>query len=1116
MAFAVAVLAGRFLFTSSLLNGSRGSSVVTQNSPVAAPNGSVGSTFKPRSRETAPFAPGSSLASQINRDIKQAGAVFKNDNVRMKTEFGASYQDGITHALPQQIFPHKISWKPTGQEIWMDNKVVDMPAKATATEARLEDHGGLKHLVYPSTYPSTDEHLYVRPEGGIEHDIILKSVPSMTEACGLGFSGMLTIDKALTIWDGDKQVTGNYTTKHGLFFKNRVGNAVFYLRDPVAYDASVTLRGGGLDKEKQALPQNQRAATACEYQLTFEKEGVKLSVVTPGKWLLDPQRAYPVVVDPTFGPFGFQDGNPPIYVGTVGTDSLIPAYAGGTRIQLEDTCPGSPLNDDAYGHIVMPFDFTYYGNLYPVGSFLFVHIDGWAAWDFPYPLYNPLRPLASPCYDYPQAQNSFAQIPNGAYPTFGAFYAMWNDLRYSGDAATGMYYFVDGVAPSRRLIIEWHKMGYYRDSNPDDVISFNLILYECQSVIEVIIGDVNQGDQYRGNSTVGIESPGDARAVYYDLYQPPAQGAAATTMVDGLALTFAASALGSVTSSVSNATGCIPLTSSFKSDVNTPVAACVVAAGGSSVPPSYSFHWTFGDGAEAFTRNVDHTYNLPGLFAPNLVVTNEFGNTATFTNNLQVTVCDIPPVIIGATPNGGPTPLEVTVTAHSTSPYIPLGSGYVRTIQSYDVANTAIVVDQLDPNGLPGQYTHYTTIIGNAALTTVNTQGLGLTDVVTITGTFLIDTPGLYRVEGVFPATSYTLPTVGTGIIYINAIDPTASTSSTLVVTSSSFHIDWKGKTPNALGILPNPDNDTISVSGYLNLQGLDLSSLAGQEVTLALNGYDPIFQGTLDTNGKAVQGDFQIGKTGSFQVSLPSGKFTCNVKGDYAVSLGIASQNLKALLNSSYSVKIGDSFTSTPSTVAYGYQSVGGKQASGTYNFGKFFSTGSFYTGGIPGGPGGAGAPGGQELLISGGFLVTNATFTLLGDTVSANISGLLSRSGGDDLRPAATSDVMVKIGNFTELLNFSNTPTFKTTGKPPYQKFTFKSKNKFDTHIQTLSWLNRAGVFQVTSVNMPNTSVGINPALARQPIQVIFTVTPENGVPFIGSTSFDIFKVSDTLFKH
>ncbi|MEI6232098.1 MAG: PKD domain-containing protein, partial [Planctomycetota bacterium] len=1009
-------------------------------------------------------------------------------------------------------------------------------------EAKLVEQDGVTHVVYHSTYNHTDEHLYVRPEGGIEHDIILKKQPVISNDCGLAYSGYLTLGDGLTMWDGKKEITGNYTTKNGIHFKDRNKNPIFYLRTPIAYDATVTLNGGGLDKEKQAIQENQRRAITCEYQLTFDEKGVKLAVVTPGAWLSASERAYPVTIDPNFGPNGFADGNPPIYTGTVGSGVLIPLVNGGSKLKIDSTCAGRP--DNGFGHIPMPFDFTFYGVTYPGPASptgfpqvnFFVHIDGWGSWDPPGvpPFCDELicDPAENPCLDNPSAANGNGAIPNGAYPNDGALYVLWNNLRFSNaDPQSAIYYLIDGVAPNRRLIIEWHRMQYVASNNAQDVISFNLILYECQSVIEMIIGDVTLGNKYFGLSTSGIESPGDTLAVVYDTYAPPAAGQPATIDVNGLDLQFSQSPLGTVTTGATNTTGCIPLRTCFTSSVDTTIPLCVQLAGGQTQPPSYSFHWTFGDGGEAFTANVCHTYVSPNAYNsvpksnnPTLTVTNEFGNASTFTN-LTVLACDIPPVFMTVSPMGGPAPLQVDVRCVSTTPYVPdrpsqnvnnIQPVMIQSIQTFSDATTGIQIDQLGPQNEPGQFTPYQTILGATGSTAnvVVNRVLTATPVETIQSTVFFDTPGMYRVRGMVNGTSFTLPTTGNGDVFVDVTDPNSSTSNLLIITNSTFKINWAGKLLNAVGIQPNPASDTLTVSGYLNLTGFDLSMLTGQQITLALNAFNPIFEGVLNANGTAVQGDAVTGKTGSFAISMPSGKFTCSVKGDFAASLGLTDQNLISLMPAHYRVQIGNVYNTQGTSVSYGYSSIAGKQALGNYEFGKFFTKGPYYSGNVPGAPGKLGQPGGQELLISGGFMVTSASFKLLGDTVTASISGLLARAGGDDLRPAATSNVVVKIGNMSETLNFSTTPKFKATGKPPAQKFSFVSKG--GTSIKTLSWLNKQGNFAITTFVMPNASVGINPLLGRQPISLSFTVTPDNATQYTGTTVFDIIKVSDTDFKH
>jgi hypothetical protein len=868
---------------------------------------------------------------------------------------------------------------------------------------------------------------------------------------------------------------------------------VFYLRPAFAYDANVTRPEGGLDETKQSMPQNQNNVTRCEYQLSIDESGIKLAVVTPGAWLNNPERAYPVVIDPNFGPFGLADGNPPFYTGSVGSDTFIPLHngangQGSTKVPVANNCGILGLPETNWGTVTVPFPFTYYpgsggavSGVHPTGSPLFVHEVGFASWIMPDPPPFPLFTQA-PCFDLPQTT-----LPAGSYPN-DAFYPYWDDLTFSADPLSGIYTLFDNTAGvgSGRLIIEWYRMSYAQGGTSGELISFNLILYECNSIIEFIIKNPGQMEKDRGMAAVGIENAAGSTGIQY-CFNAAAQGL--PEIPDSTALTFSVSPLSNLTVQATNLQGCKPLTACYTSSIKITLPPCALAGGGSSIPASFGFHWDFGDGGQAFTNNVCHTFIAPGSFPVTLTVTDTVGNRATFTNGLAVTVCDVPPVVITADPQGGTAPLTVNVVAKSVSP-VGLINGQLTQTISLNNTLTVINVEQQGTQNEPFVFVPYQAFNSDTA-------------------TVLFDHPGTYRIQASFSGTSVGLPTTGTGTIFITVLDPNAAIFNSLIITQSDFTINWAGKLPNQEGVPPQPASDTISVKGLVNLQGLDLSSLAGQEVTLALNAYAPIFQGTLGTNGIAQQGDFTTGKTGTF-VLTPSGQFVCTVKGDYAFALGLTSLTEHRFLTAHYRLQIGTVFNSPGTTISYDYKSNANKKASGHYKFGRFAKYGT-----IPGAPGGFGEPGGQEVLLSGGFLVTRADFKLQGDTVTATISGLLARAGGDDLRPAATSDVVVKIGNYTETLNFSTTPKFKTTGRPPAQHFSFRSGG--GTNIKSLGWANKAGNFQITTFTaLPNSQVGINPTLGRQPITVTFIVSPENGQQYIGTTTFDIFKVSDTEFKH
>ena len=217
------------------------------------------------------------------------------------------------------------------------------------------------------------------------------------------------------------------------------------------------------------------------------------------------------------------------------------------------------------------------------------------------------------------------------------------------------------------------------------------------------------------------------------------------------------------------------------------------------------------------------------------------------------------------------------------------------------------------------------------------------------------------------------------------------------------------------------------------------------------MNAYNPIFDGFFDANGNAVQGDATTGKTGTFKGFLAVGQIHLHGQGRFRGFPGIGfAESEKTLITANYGIQIGNLFNNTGTLIAYGYNSKVGKTAVGTYKFGAFASKTVPSSGGpIPGAPAATGLPGGQELLISGGFIVTAANFKLLGDTVNAT-------SQRTDV-PERAAMVFVQrqrqmlsmqIGNYHG--NFKlhdNTKRLRQRGKPPAQKFSFKSgKGKRD----------------------------------------------------------------------
>lgn len=296
--------------------------------------------------------------ASVVREFKAVDGGMLNENVRLSHFISNIYTEGTLHKAPRQ-FGASVQWEPLAQELCRDQQVV-AAVKAAPARATVEQADKYNCVVFPATYPDTDERMYVRPDGGVEHDIVLqRALEGIDGSYALAYTGCLRLSQGMTLWDGERQIEGPYRTQKCVQIKNELGNTVFCLRPPVAWDASVAARDGrSLDAEKQAV--KPQALTACEYRFEFDAAGINLAVVTPGRWLADAARAYPVTIDPNLGPFGLADGDPPNYVGTVGSDTLLPANSGGQQLVMAADAHGGA----GVGHIVMPFAFTYDGHTY--------------------------------------------------------------------------------------------------------------------------------------------------------------------------------------------------------------------------------------------------------------------------------------------------------------------------------------------------------------------------------------------------------------------------------------------------------------------------------------------------------------------------------------------------------------------------------------------------------------------------------------------------------------------------------------------------------------------------------------------------------------------------------
>jgi hypothetical protein len=1043
---------------------------------------------------------------RMNTSLVEKEDGWENNNHKMAHHFPVNYATGVVHAQSAG-FGEKVRWVPGNQELRRKFDTHAVLSEPAAVNGKVENNGyGEQRVVYRETHPNVDEKFYARQDGGAEHDVILKQIPSgLSEAEWLAFTGRLELRSDLTLWVEDEQLTGRTETNGPIAIKSRHGHDVFILRSPYAFDANVTRKDGTLNKELQAQEEMQKHLSPCRYQVDIGEDGISLAVVVPTKWLASAERAYPVVVDPNIGPGGLSDR---YYVGEVGTGDIRPLHnAGGSMLSMT-ICPFDM--DQGVGLIPLPFDFVFYGIPLLAGiDILTVHIDGFAS----FLRFEPIGPPNLPCEILP-ANNA---DPHRSAATYGpAFFPYWDDLKFGKDGAvtamnpvpakSWIYYTVEGTAPNRMLIVEWFNMGFTAPGDSDNNVTFNLILYECDSMFQYLLLDREQTDP--GHCTVGVEAPAagvDGIRYAFNSIQDTGQ-----RIMPATSITFTGNALGQLRVKTipddEEPSGCVPFKVCFDSQLTPPSSDC----GGDATPPTYTYRWQFIyygiNGpyveSEAFVPDICYNFTSPGEWIARLTVTDNRG--AIVVNETKVHVCDVPRVRISADPQGGYWPLLV---------YLDADVSQVGSI-SY-TGEASWYIERLGNQNEPGIFTPVGTMGGN------NTS-------------FRFDFAGLYRVTATFTGidTITNLPTSASGVVFIFVEDPGLEVGNGMLITASGVTVDWCGKMDNITPLNPNagpdgfpdkPKKDALYIRGFLNMPGVSQSQLTGQKVRVILNGVQPLFEGYLDAEGKAEIGNAIDKRLGLVQIRQPSGSFNVSLfKQDLPGPLGVNNVTERRLLPAQFRIELGSFWPPENSggggIITYDYESQAYLKAKGTYKFGCFTKDGVFTRPSLRIGQSGyvLGKIGGQNLLVSGVFMPLDAKANVKGNDVYLDIRGMLARFGGDDLRPAVGSDVVVTLGGFSEALNFGGTPSFRTTGKEPSQKFSFKrSKTLPVSGVQSLQWANRAGQFRIKTGPIPNEKLGLDLNAATQNLTFKLNITPDGSQKFEGSTTIELSKKSATKFS-
>ncbi|MGM0596455.1 MAG: DUF4215 domain-containing protein [Myxococcota bacterium] len=125
-----------------------------------------------------------------------------------------------------------------------------------------------------------------------------------------------------------------------------------------------------------------------------------------------------------------------------------------------------------------------------------------------------------------------SQLPDGSYNNFVA--AWWDDLDSGNDNADGIWTYVQGSAPNRKVYFQWQTERY--SSTPEKVV-FQIILHETTNQIDILFSDTVFGSttyDHGLSSTTGIQGSTSSTDDYFIQYQYDAN----PQLTDGLSLTF--------------------------------------------------------------------------------------------------------------------------------------------------------------------------------------------------------------------------------------------------------------------------------------------------------------------------------------------------------------------------------------------------------------------------------------------------------------------------------------------------------------------------------------------------------------------------------------------------
>ena len=172
--------------------------------------------------------------------------------------------------------------------------------------------------------------------------------------------------------------------------------------------------------------------------------------------------------------------------GYMWTDSrtVQPPYVSMNWIDALDGTPLNPIDGEiVYGPISLPFTFRFYGTDYDT---IYISSNGFLSFDS----------FADPYQ---------INVELSSAPLNTMIAPFWDDL--SDNTAPYVLYKTTGISPNRQFVVMWNS-AVIRDPDPDNLMTFELVLYETSNLIKFQYGYSREGAQ-GSYATIGIKSGSD-------------------------------------------------------------------------------------------------------------------------------------------------------------------------------------------------------------------------------------------------------------------------------------------------------------------------------------------------------------------------------------------------------------------------------------------------------------------------------------------------------------------------------------------------------------------------------------------------------------------------------